>query len=95
MGDLLDHNFWHFAISGVVMYLVSIIAPFFPPHTNLGLAATVGGYGAELFVILFVFMGAFIKLDTLARFVLLSLLVVLIKNKGKILNVIALVRFFI
>lgn len=91
------NNFWYWIINNLVgaLYGLMVGAGILPPHKQWGLAAAVVGYGGELLTLSLVFMGTFIRLRTLAFVVGLIVLMELWRNKGKLLNVIALVRFFL
>jgi hypothetical protein len=90
-------NFWHWLIQNLIggLYGLMVGAGLVPPHQQWGLAAAVVGYGGELLIISITFMGAFIRLRTLAFVLGLIALMWLWSNKGKVLSLIAMVRFFL
>lgn len=90
-------NLWHFVIQVVFgsLYGLSIGLGILPPHQQWGLAAAVVSYGAELLTICFVFLGSFIRFRTLFFILSLIFAMELWRRKGKLLNIIALVRFFL
>lgn len=90
-----EHNFWYWIVVNAFEYIIHTFLPLFPSHEHWDLAGNVLLYGGELATVLFVFMGQFIAFRTLMTVVPIMLLLELWKQKGKILKVIGLLRFFI
>lgn len=93
----MNHNFWYWLLTNLIGFIYGFMvgAGILPPHQQWGLAAAVTGYGAELFYLSFVFLGTFIRLKTLAFILGLLFLMELWRNKGKIFNIVAILRFFL
>lgn len=91
----MEHNFWYWLIINALEYIVRRFLPLLPAHENWDVAGAVLLYGGELATILFVFMGQFIALGTLMRITAIILFLELWKQKGKVLKVIGLLRFFV
>lgn len=90
-------NFWYWIIQsfGDVIVGALIGSGILPPHQQWGIALAVVGYGTELLTVLISFVGSFIRLRTVAFVGGLIIFMEIWRNKGKILNIIAIVRFFL
>ena len=90
------NNFWYWIIYNFVSWIVfNQLGIHLPSHNNWGLAAIVTSYGANLLTIMITFLGFFLRFETLGRVLPILLLLWLWKNKGNVLQIIAILRFFL
>lgn len=88
-------NFWYYLLTNILEWWVRQYLPYFPTHEYWGLPSQVMLYGGEIFAILFVFLGQFISFGNLFRVLGIVLALEVWRNKGKILKVLALLRFML
>lgn len=92
---MIDNNFWHWVLITLLEEIIRSVFPYFPRHQYWGLPGLIGGYAVEMMAISFVFLGSFINLWNFFRVMLIIAALEVWRSKGKILKMLAVLRYLI
>lgn len=92
---MTGNNFWDWFIISFLETLIRAVFPYFPLHEHWGLPALIASYASEAMTISFVFLGSFIGLWNLFRVLMIISALEIWRNRGKILKMLAVLRYLI
>ncbi len=71
----MSHNLWYWLLAAAQSFFFSYLLPLIPIHVNWGVAQAILAYGGPVTDIVFLSVGSFIHLETLARIIGLMIVI--------------------